>query len=454
MILSSNLDEKIPIVCNTEDDVIFSNISAAVERHLPWLGLTEPHDKVAVIVGGGPSMKGLLPLISAHKLAGHTVFAVNGVIPSLLSVDVTPDYFVLLDAREDNLSFLHPDLPVHNLIASQCPPSVFKALEKQEITVWHPAYPGIADYIGDRECALIGGGTTVGLQAMSIAFAMGYREIHLFGFDSSYSHVGEGHAYAQAVNDDDPRDTYRVGKLEYVAAPWMARQAVEFQEAARQLADADAEIHVHGRGLLPAIARAMSQPPEEISEVDKYKAMWGIDSYRTVAPGENFADEFIDMTRLGSTSSVIDFGCGSGRGSKKIYETTGCQITQVDFAENCRDAGNDLPFEVVDLCQPIVGLKADFGYCTDVMEHIPTDKVPDVIKNIMDCVDRCFFKIAMFPDSMGSLIGHSLHLSVFPIEWWEEQFSDYKISYRQCDRDTPFPYATFYVEKDLASERN
>ena len=130
-------------------------------------------------------MKGLLPLISAHKSAGHTVFAVNGVIPSLLSVDVTPDYFVLLDAREDNLSFLHPDLKAHNLIASQCPPSVFDALEKQEVTVWHPAYPGISDYIGDRECALIGGGTTVGLQAMSIAFAMGYREIHLFGFDSS-----------------------------------------------------------------------------------------------------------------------------------------------------------------------------------------------------------------------------------------------------------------------------
>ena len=454
MILSSNLDEKIPVVCNTEDDIIFGNIRAAVERDLPWLGLTEPHDGVAVIVGGGPSMRGLLPMIAAHKAAGHAVFAVNGVIPNLLSVDVTPDYFVLLDAREGNLAFLQPDLKAHNLIASQCPPSVFEALSGKEITVWHPAYPGITDYIGDKECALIGGGTTVGLQAMSIAFAMGYRQIHLFGFDSSYSHVGEGHAYAQELNDDEPRETYRVGKREYVAAPWMARQAIEFQEAARQLADADAEIHVHGHGLLPAIARAMSEPAQEMSEIDKYKAMWDIPDYRTVSPGENFADEFVDIARITASDNVIDFGCGSGRGGKRVFELTGCKMLQVDFAENCRDAGNDLPFEVLDLCEPIEGLKADFGYCTDVMEHIPTDKVSDAIENIMSCVDRCFFKIALFPDSMGALIGHSLHLSVFPIEWWEDKFSAYRITYRQCDGDTPFPYATLYVEKDLAQERN
>lgn len=52
MIVPSNLDDTIPVVCNTEDHEIFGNITAAVARDLPWLQLSEPHDGVAVIVGG------------------------------------------------------------------------------------------------------------------------------------------------------------------------------------------------------------------------------------------------------------------------------------------------------------------------------------------------------------------------------------------------------------------
>jgi hypothetical protein len=73
--------------------------------------------------------------------------------------------------------------------------------------------------------------------------------------------AGEGHAYPQAANAEDPRESYWVGGKEYIAAPWMARQAMEFQTAAQQLAEEDTIIQVHGHGLLPAIAKAMSEPP-------------------------------------------------------------------------------------------------------------------------------------------------------------------------------------------------
>ena len=257
MILPSNLDEMIPIVCNTEDHEVFGNIRSAVARDLPWLQLADAHDGVAVIVGGGPSMKPLLPMIAGHKAAGHKVFAVNGTIPTLVAGNVTPDYFVLLDARAHNQGFIHPDKATKYLIASQCSTGVFEALEGHDVTLWHPCYPGIQECIGDKECALIGGGTTVGLQAVSIAFCMGYRSIHLYGFDSSYSMAGEGHAYTQTENTSDIPEGYTVEGVEYMAAPWMARQAMEFQTAAQQLSDADTVIHVHGHGLLPAIAKAM-----------------------------------------------------------------------------------------------------------------------------------------------------------------------------------------------------
>jgi len=444
MIVPSNLDDTIPIVCNTEDHEIFGNITAAVARDLPWLQLSTPHDGVAVIVGGGPSMKALLPMIAGHKAAGHKVFAVNGTIPTLAGVDVTPDYFVLLDARAHNQGFVHPNKDTKYLIASQCSDGVFEALVGHDVTLWHPAYPGIQEYIGERVCALIGGGTTVGLQAMSIAFCMGYRSIHLYGFDSSYSN-GEGHAYAQDANAEDPREGYWIGGKEYIAAPWMARQAMEFQTAAKQLAEEDAIIQVHGYGLLPAIAKAMSEPPAPMTEVGKYEAMWQTPLYREVAPGELFAEHFVQIANPKLTDVIVDFGCGTGRGGQKIASLTRCEVQLVDFAENCRDEGNNLPFTVADLTKPI-GVSGNIGYCTDVMEHIPPEDVSDVIRNIMDCVDSCYFKIALFDDSMGKLIGHPLHLSVFPSEWWQSKFSEYNIKYEHSDKGDACPYATLYVQ--------
>jgi hypothetical protein len=389
-------------------------------------------------------MKPLLPMIAGHKAAGHKVFAVNGTIPTLASVDVTPDYFVLLDARAHNQGFVHPNKNTKYLIASQCSDGVFDSLNGHDVTVWHPAYPGIQEYIGDRVCALIGGGTTVGLQAMSIAFCMGYRSIHLYGFDSSYSN-GEGHAYIQAANAEDPREGYWVGGKEYIAAPWMARQAMEFQTAAQQLAEEDTIIQVHGHGLLPAIAKAMSEPSAPMTEVGKYEAMWKTPLYREVAPGESFASHFVQIADPQLSDVIVDFGCGTGRGGQKVADLTGCEVQLVDFADNCRDEGNNLPFTVADLTKPI-GVSGNIGYCTDVMEHIPPEDVSDVIRNIMDCVDSCYFKIALFDDSMGKLIGHPLHLSVFPSEWWQSKFSEYDIKYQHTDKGEACPYATLYVQ--------
>ena len=445
MILTSNLDEMIPITCNTEDRVLFGNVRAAVKLDLPWMGLTPPHDGTAVIVGGGPSMKGLLPMIAGHKNAGHKVFALNGVVPTLKGAGVTPDFFVLLDARRENLAFVQPDKQTHYLIASQCDPVVFETLNGYDVTVWHPRYEGIEDHIGPGKYALIGGGCTVGLQAMCLAYAMGYRMIHLYGFDSSYSRAGEGHAYPQAANDGDERETFRVGNQEFVAAPWMARQAMEFQTLANKLAEDDTIIHVHGHGLLPAVAKAMAEPPE-MTEDEKYRAMWEHDAYRNVSPGEGFAETFVEVCKPRKDQLVIDFGCGTGRGGTRIHELVGCDVILTDLADNCRDADVTLPFVVSDLSKPM-SLSGDIGYCTDVMEHIPPDDVQAVIDNIMACVPQAFFKIAMFHDQMGALIGQALHLSVFPLEWWAEKFAAYEIAHASEDRDTPLPYATFHIKR-------
>ena len=121
--------------------------------------------------------------------------------------------------------------------------------------------------------------------------------------------------------------------------------------------------------------------------------MWDIPQYRIVSPGEDTAQAFVDCFNPAWDESVIDFGCGTGRGGKAIQDIAKVHVTLVDFADNCRDESTrGMPFVKADLSHPIL-VSARYGYCSDVMEHIPPEQVDDVIVNIIDCVQDCFFRI-------------------------------------------------------------
>ena len=436
MIVPSNLDEMIPASCNTEDGTILANIRSACARSLPWLQVSEPVFGTALIVGGGPSVRPFLPVIKQRQQAGDKVVAMNGTLGLLADGGIDADYFVLLDARLESVQFLERGKSLQYLIASQCHPTAFDAVGGKDVVLWHPHYEGVQEIIGDRECALIGGGTTVGLQAMSIMFAKGFRNIDLYGFDSSYL-SGAGHAYQQALNDRDQTSEYMVNGKSFIAASWMARQAMEFQTAAAQLAEADCTVVVHGSGLLPEIARLMAAAP---SEPDKYRQMWSNDLYRHVSPGQAVVPTFLDLTQGETSPKVVDFGCGTGRGGQEIRRQTGWDVLLLDFAENCLDAGIELPFETADLTQP-----GDIGFCTDVLEHIPPENVEAVVRNILAATPKAFFQISTVPDHLGALIGQHLHLTVKPFEWWEALF--FRLGCRILWGQEQEGAALFYVQR-------
>lgn len=288
MITSGNLNEVVPVVCNTGDSEITSNMRSALSRGLPELAFVPAHDGGAVIVGGAPSMRALIPMIRAFKDAGAKIFALNGAMQFLSSQGIETDYFVMLDAREGNLRFVEHRDSVKYLLASQVHPGAFDLLADEDVSLWHPNFPGAIDIIG-REALMIGGGTTVGLQAMSIAYVLGYRAIHLFGFDSSYSD-DDGHAYRQDLNDGERIEEVTVAGKVYRAAPWMVRQAMEFQETASQLANDDCTIMVHGEGLLPAIAANMMREPLTVLTV-----------YRS---GGAYSEEYVHRLKAGVESHL------------------------------------------------------------------------------------------------------------------------------------------------------
>ena len=245
---------------NTGDDAIFLNVAANARRGLPEVMPVEAHDGHAVLVGGGPSLAETIDEIRWRQRHGQTIFALNGACEWLARRGVVPNYCAILDPRQANAGFINPTLPVHYLLASQCHPDVFEASAYAPTEIWHFATPGIEAHLPEKDPAqaLIGGGLTIGLSAMALAYVMGYRQLHLYGYDSS-DRQEASHAYAQTTTDAEKKrvEVWCDGRR-FVAGIAMYAQAEAFPRWAEMLANEGAIITVHGDGLLPTVARCMN----------------------------------------------------------------------------------------------------------------------------------------------------------------------------------------------------
>lgn len=250
------------IVSNTEALKVMDNVRKNIAREIPWLEMSDAHAGHAVIVAGGPSVAEKLDELRWRKSQGHRIIALNGAAHYLKRNGILADVQVILDSRPENAKFALPEVPEH-FICSQCDPAVFDALEGRSVTVYHVNTASTLEVLaGGREAHLISTGSTVLLIAMGIAFTQGFRSIHLYGADSSYTDKAKHHAYEQKLNDEDRVIEAVVGGRTFVCAPWMVAQVQQFQEVAIQLMDADCTITVAGDGLLPHVARMLSQPQE------------------------------------------------------------------------------------------------------------------------------------------------------------------------------------------------
>lgn len=163
----------------------------------------------------------------------------------------------------------------------------------------------------------------------------------------------------------------------------------------------------------------------------KYEQMWGYSQYRRYAPGEMLVAEFLRHVAPLPGASIIDFGAGTGRGAYALSQH-GYDVHMLDFAENCLDLTvqqavnrGELTFTHHDLLEP-APITAEYGYCTDVMEHIQPDDVDTVLDNILRSAEKVFFQISLEDDACGALIGEHLHLTVKPMEWWTAKLAQHK----------------------------
>lgn len=161
----------------------------------------------------------------------------------------------------------------------------------------------------------------------------------------------------------------------------------------------------------------------EEREQAKYRKMWDQPEYRGFSPAEQIVGIANSMfQKYGSVGSLIDFGSGTGRASKRFKEL-GYDVTMVDFASNAVEV-SDIKFIESCLWNLPNNLKAANGFCSDVMEHIPTEMVSQTLEHIHQSVDDLMlFQIALTPDSCGQLIDETLHLTLWDERQWRKELN-------------------------------
>lgn len=187
-------------------------------------------------------------------------------------------------------------------------------------------------------------------------------------------------------------------------------------------------------GMISEAPTLLVAPVTKDKEQEKYEKAWSLPAYRNYAPGEHTANLFLQLANPSKGETVIDFGAGTGRGAMLMSLLGGVKVHMLDFAENCLDEDvrnaletqrGYLKFSKQDLRQPITHY-ARYGYCTDVMEHIPPEEVDRVLHHILKSAQNVFFQISTEPDHFGAEIGEQLHLTVQPFKWWEEKLKEHE----------------------------
>jgi hypothetical protein len=245
---------------NVNDEQVESNIRINMESGYPQIKLHAEQDIEIMLIAGGPSLNDFKDEIKANRANGMPMVTTNGSYQWALDNGMTPSAQVVLDAREFNKRFVEPVVDgCKYLLASQCHPSLLPGLPKDRTYIWHANFGDAHKEILDQHGPWVGttGGSTVTLRSIFLLRQLGFKKIHIYGFDSCL--IGpEHHAYSQPENDMTSVIPVKLNGREFMCHPWMASQGQEFIDMTKLLGDS-VELAVYGDGLIAHIIKTGAQ---------------------------------------------------------------------------------------------------------------------------------------------------------------------------------------------------
>lgn len=249
-------------LANTDDEIDLNIESVLSSDYIPFNTLLDAESGAVAIVGSGPSLKDNWERL---KTFNGDLIACNAALEFLLERGIVPKYAMCFDA--DNLAneFAVPKKGVTYLLASRCTPTMFDRLKDCNVVVWHAAGDSnISELLTkyNKMEPMVAGGGTATTRALGIAVALGYKKLHMWGTDSSFS---EGNTHIRQSTTKEKTIEIMCNKKAFITAPWMAKQAEDFKIIAPQLRMAGIRIIVHGYGLIPHIAEGLGFEVDGVS---------------------------------------------------------------------------------------------------------------------------------------------------------------------------------------------
>ncbi len=189
----------VPSKCIVDMEGCAANVTSALTRGLPVCGHSPRRRGALAIVGSAPSVRDHLDELKAWP---GEIWAINGAYEFLKSEGIVPHGFVGLDPVPGLAEYVKGHTPETTFfISSVCDPAVFDALKGAHVWLWHSK---MADIPYPPHHRIVGGGTTCMTRAPILANLLGWRDVTIYGADSSYSQ-GSFYAYQHGTFGEDTK---------------------------------------------------------------------------------------------------------------------------------------------------------------------------------------------------------------------------------------------------------
>lgn len=125
--------------------------------------------------------------------------------------------------------------------------------------------------------------------------------------------------------------------------------------------------------------------------------------------GSKWAEVVLELAEKHKCRTVLDYGCGQGSLAKALQAMDAITVSEYDPAIVGKDAPPSETFDLV--------------VCTDVLEHIESQKISAVMRHLSDVSAHILFAVvSLVPTSKTLSDGRQAHILLRSIEWWKFQF--------------------------------